>query len=83
MTLQILKEPLPKTCSDGYQPWKKPVQKIHHAGPEGNRDRHSALTTHVGGARRDRTADLLRARQALSQLSYGPVRGACLCLPTQ
>ena len=30
----------------------------------------------VGGARRDRTADLLRARQALSQLSYGPL--ACL-----
>jgi hypothetical protein len=28
---------------------------------------------HVGGARRDRTADLLRARQALSQLSYGPM----------
>ena len=26
----------------------------------------------LGGARRDRTADLLRARQALSQLSYGP-----------
>ena len=25
-----------------------------------------------GGARQDRTADLLRARQALSQLSYGP-----------
>ncbi len=29
--------------------------------------------TKNGGARRDRTADLLRARQALSQLSYGPV----------
>ena len=28
---------------------------------------------HIGGARRDRTADLLRAKQALSQLSYGPV----------
>ncbi len=28
---------------------------------------------HIGGARRDRTADLLRARQALSQLSYGPM----------
>jgi hypothetical protein len=28
-----------------------------------------------GGARRDRTADLLHAMQALSQLSYGPVRG--------
>jgi hypothetical protein len=26
-----------------------------------------------GGAREDRTPDLLRARQALSQLSYGPV----------
>ena len=28
-----------------------------------------------GGAKRDRTADLLRARQALSQLSYGPLYG--------
>jgi hypothetical protein len=28
----------------------------------------------VGGARRDRTDDLLLAKQALSQLSYGPVR---------
>ena len=27
----------------------------------------------AGGARRDRTADLLHAMQALSQLSYGPV----------
>ena len=26
----------------------------------------------VGGAKEDRTPDLLRARQALSQLSYGP-----------
>ena len=26
----------------------------------------------VGGAEEDRTPDLLRARQALSQLSYGP-----------
>jgi hypothetical protein len=28
-----------------------------------------------GGAKRDRTADLLLARQALSQLSYGPKMG--------
>ncbi len=28
-----------------------------------------------GGAMRDRTADLLRARQALSQLSYNPIDG--------
>jgi hypothetical protein len=27
----------------------------------------------VGGAKRDRTADLLHAMQALSQLSYSPV----------
>src|ERR1700757_1803842 len=30
-----------------------------------------------GGARRDRTADLLHAMQALSQLSYGPIRQPC------
>ena len=30
----------------------------------------------TGGARRDRTADLLHAMQALSQLSYGPTREA-------
>ena len=40
--------------------------------------RHGRLTTsypanHIGGAREDRTPDLLRARQALSQLSYGPL----------
>ena len=31
--------------------------------------------TPPGGARRDRTDDLLLAKQALSQLSYGPSRG--------
>src|ERR1700692_784080 len=31
-----------------------------------------------GGARRDRTADLLHAMQALSQLSYGPEKAARL-----
>ena len=30
--------------------------------------------TPAGGARRDRTDDLLLAKQALSQLSYGPSR---------
>ena len=33
-----------------------------------------------GGAMRDRTADLLRARQALSQLSYSPIR-CRYCVP--
>src|SRR5579871_5194766 len=32
----------------------------------------SAESAKVGGARRDRTDDLLLAKQALSQLSYGP-----------
>ena len=31
------------------------------------------LMSGFGGAKRDRTADLLHAMQALSQLSYGPV----------
>ena len=31
------------------------------------------FSTDYGGAMRDRTADLLRAKQALSQLSYSPV----------
>src|SRR5215207_1866974 len=33
-----------------------------------------AAPTRIGGARRDRTDDLLLAKQALSQLSYGPSR---------
>jgi hypothetical protein len=33
------------------------------------------VTAKAGGANRDRTGDLLLAKQALSQLSYGPVIG--------
>ena len=36
----------------------------------------SAMNLETGGANRDRTGDLLLAKQALSQLSYGPERGA-------
>ncbi len=36
----------------------------------------------IGGARRDRTADLLHAMQALSQLSYGPISGRRECYMT-
>ena len=45
----------------------------------------SQQTLKFGGAKRDRTADLLNAIQALSQLSYGPteVRHAALRLSTQ
>ena len=31
-----------------------------------------SIKSYYGGAKRDRTADLLRAKQALSQLSYSP-----------
>ena len=34
----------------------------------------SEKNSKYGGAKRDRTADLLRARQALSQLSYSPIQ---------
>ena len=45
-----------------------------------NEDRYLPVSTFIkafhydvsGGAKQDRTADLLRARQALSQLSYSP-----------
>ena len=30
------------------------------------------MINYIGGAKEDRTPDLLRAKQALSQLSYGP-----------
>ena len=30
-----------------------------------------------GGAERDRTADLMLAKHALSQLSYSPIMGIC------
>ncbi len=41
--------------------------------PTGIRTPVNGLMSGFGGAKRDRTADLLHAMQALSQLSYGPV----------
>ena len=41
------------------------------SGPVGSSDQDRE---EVGGAKRDRTADLLNAIQALSQLSYSPIR---------
>jgi hypothetical protein len=39
---------------------------------DGTHGRHNCGDP-AGGARRDRTDDLLLAKQALSQLSYGPI----------
>ena len=60
---QIFKEHRPGTTGpSGYARYKLSADSLY-------------LTPGIdptGGARRDRTADLLRAKQALSQLSYGP-----------
>jgi hypothetical protein len=45
-------------------------RRLAKSRPEGA----AFMTAKIGGARRDRTADLLHAMQALSQLSYGPNR---------
>ena len=42
----------------------------------GNSHQHQNRPPRSGGDDRDRTGDLLRARQPLSQLSYVPIRSA-------
>ena len=37
----------------------------------------------IGGDKRDRTADLLHAMQALSQLSYTPTSGIVFSVPNR
>jgi hypothetical protein len=57
----------------GFRAWRPPSLKLWRATFAiwrlANR---SCGAAKVGGARRDRTDDLLLAKQALSQLSYGP-----------
>jgi hypothetical protein len=67
LTILIVKEQIP--------------QKLIRNLKENISSKHFSLDTFTcsktdktsGGAREDRTPDLLRARQALSQLSYGPL----------
>lgn len=40
--------------------------------PQDRRDDDNPYGLRIGGAGRDRTDDILLAKQALSQLSYGP-----------
>ena len=51
---------------------------VSNSGPKFGLPTEAALPAKVGGARRNRTDDLLLAKQALSQLSYGPVSSAGL-----
>lgn len=48
---------------------KMPAMRVMHQV----RLRETEYSRGFGGAKRDRTADLLHAMQALSQLSYGPI----------
>jgi hypothetical protein len=45
---------------------------VSNSGPKFGLPTEAAPPAKVGGARRNRTDDLLLAKQALSQLSYGP-----------
>ena len=46
---------------------------MNHLSAQKSRKAIRSNTGNIGGARRDRTDDLLLAKQALSQLSYGPI----------
>jgi hypothetical protein len=53
----------------------RPRERMANGEPRPGATRHSPFATHpipTGGARRDRTDDLMLAKHALSQLSYGP-----------
>jgi hypothetical protein len=58
-------------------PDPRSVKRVNHRsailGDGHESDAADSVTRRSGGARRDRTADLLHAMQALSQLSYGPM----------
>src|SRR5207244_5822751 len=55
-------------CGDDV--WSVPVERCRHSGSP---SRSWLQPAKAGGARRDRTDDLMLAKHALSQLSYGPV----------
>jgi hypothetical protein len=51
---------------------REPVREATHAPHAMHVSPHACIRKRLGGASRDRTGDLLLAKQALSQLSYGP-----------
>ena len=55
---------------------RTPVAAVKGRSPRPLDDGDTGLNQKIGGARRDRTADLNTASVALSQLSYGPGKGA-------
>jgi hypothetical protein len=66
-----------RKCGTTRQPSPPPGGPLHLREILDFREAHSReaeLREKSGGAKRDRTADLLNAIQALSQLSYSPIR---------
>ena len=61
-------------CSGSKRPPSLSASAGNLRGSKAGLPTEAVLTAKVGGARRDRTDDLLLAKQALSQLSYGPSR---------
>jgi hypothetical protein len=57
----------------GFSQWAGDGQNRRHASTASARHVKKAPFAGIYGANRDRTGDLLLAKQALSQLSYGPV----------
>ena len=53
---------------------RKPETRLEGLRPLRQDSSHEGLVSRSGGGKRDRTADLLHAMQALSQLSYTPTR---------
>ena len=49
-----------------------PGDSLRRPTPRGKNEESRSTAAFLGGAMRDRTADLMRAKHALSQLSYGP-----------
>src|SRR5690606_17144903 len=75
--LAIARDDLLFTMSDNPQSSARRATRLRNLFLCGRAERSQSLAIKPpGGARRDRTDDLLLAKQALSQLSYGP---AWLC----
>ena len=68
--------PRSKIAAKRIQMHGRDTASLHDAGDpaSSNRGSNCAAPLRFGGARRNRTDDLLLAKQALSQLSYGPIR---------
>ena len=55
-----------------FGPWRGSLRSFRYETLPGLAQPKHAKRAKAGGARRDRTADLVIANDALSQLSYGP-----------